>query len=53
MAEEVLATGIARHGAARLPSVEVDSFNVELKVVEDFSERALAGAIAEKPVVVL
>ena len=32
MAEDVIATtGIARHGATRLPSVEVDSFNLELK----------------------
>src|SRR5258708_28694831 len=33
MAEDTLTTttGIGRHGAARLPSVDVDSFNVELK----------------------
>ena len=45
MAEEVLATGIARHGAARLPSVEVDSFNVELKDDDGFiGDRASKGA---------
>jgi hypothetical protein len=32
MAEDLIATtGIAGHGATRLPSVEVDSFNLELK----------------------
>src|SRR4029077_2291272 len=37
MAEEIVATtGIARHGATRLPSVEVDSFNVELKDDDGF-----------------
>src|SRR5579862_7200735 len=45
MAEEVLATGIARHGAARLPSVEVDSFNVELKDDDGYlGDRASKGA---------
>jgi ROK family protein len=34
--EQVLTTGIARHGAARLPSVDVDSFNIELKDDEGF-----------------
>jgi predicted NBD/HSP70 family sugar kinase len=37
MAEDIITTtGIARHGAARLPSVEVDSFNVELKDDDGF-----------------
>jgi len=32
MAEDTLTTsGIGRHGATRLPSVDVDSFNIELK----------------------
>ena len=46
MADElVITTGIARHGAARLPSVEVDSFNVELKDEEGFlGDRASKGA---------
>src|SRR3569832_270129 len=45
MAEDVLTTGIARHGASRLPSVEVDSFNVELKDDEGFlGDRASKGA---------
>jgi hypothetical protein len=46
MAEEIATTtGIARHGAARLPSVDVDSFNVELKDDEGFiGDRASKGA---------
>src|SRR5215470_16087996 len=46
MAEEaVTTTGIARHGATRLPSVDVDSFNVELKDEEGFlGDRASKGA---------
>ncbi|WP_213289926.1 ROK family protein [Bradyrhizobium sp. sGM-13] len=37
MAEDTITiTGIARHGATRLPSVEVDSFNIELKDDEGF-----------------
>jgi ROK family len=38
-------TGIARHGAARLPSVDIDSFNIELKDDEGFlGDRASKGA---------
>jgi hypothetical protein len=46
MAEDVITTtGIARHGAARLPSVDVDSFNIELKDEEGFlGDRASKGA---------
>ena len=46
MAEDTLTTsGIGRHGATRLPSVEVDSFNVELKDDEGFlGDRASKGA---------
>src|ERR1700710_3283456 len=46
MAEDsVTTTGIARHGATRLPSVEVDSFNIELKDEEGFlGDRASKGA---------
>src|SRR6266481_5487584 len=37
MAEDVITTtGIARHGATRLPSVDVDSFNLELKDEDGF-----------------
>ncbi|MET4842598.1 hypothetical protein ABIF62_003093 [Bradyrhizobium japonicum] len=37
MAEEVsTTTGIVAHGASRLPSVEIDSFNIELKDDEGF-----------------
>ena len=45
MAEDTLSTGIARHGAARLPSVEIDSFNIELKDDKGFlGDRASKGA---------
>jgi predicted NBD/HSP70 family sugar kinase len=46
MAEDVLTrTGIASHGALRLPSVEIDSFNLELKDDEGFiGDRASKGA---------
>src|SRR6476659_6971294 len=49
MAEDsVTTTGIASHGAHRLPSVEVDSFNVELKDDEGFlGDRASKGAFRE------
>src|SRR5438105_6262421 len=41
-------TGIDRHGATRLPSVEVDSFNIELKDDEGFlGDRASKGAFRE------
>jgi hypothetical protein len=37
MAEDLITTtGIAGHGATRLPSVDVDSFNIELKDEEGF-----------------
>jgi hypothetical protein len=44
--EQVLTTtGIAHHGASRLPSVDVDSFNLELKDDEGFlGDRASKGA---------
>ncbi|MBR0755100.1 ROK family protein [Bradyrhizobium jicamae] len=46
MADEIATTtGIARHGAARLPSVDIDSFNIELKDDEGFlGDRASKGA---------
>src|SRR5580700_3160585 len=46
MAEETLTTsGIGRHGATRLPSVDVDSFNIELKDDDGFlGDRASKGA---------
>ncbi len=46
MAEDsATTTGIATHGATRLPSVEIDSFNMELKDDEGFlGDRASKGA---------
>jgi predicted NBD/HSP70 family sugar kinase len=46
MAEDALTTsGIGRHGATRLPSVDVDSFNIELKDDDGFlGDRASKGA---------
>src|SRR6478609_2974013 len=46
MAEDTLTTtGIGRHGATRLPSVDVDSFNIELKDDDGFlGDRACKGA---------
>ena len=43
--EQVLTTGIAHHGASRLPSVDVDGFNIELKDEDGFlGDRASKGA---------
>jgi ROK family len=49
MAEDILTiTGIARHGATRLPSVDVDSFNIELKDDDGFlGDRASKGAFRQ------
>jgi predicted NBD/HSP70 family sugar kinase len=49
MADETLTTtGIAAHGASRLPSVEIDSFNIELKDEEGFlGDRASKGAFRD------
>jgi hypothetical protein len=33
---KITTTGIAAHGAARLPSVEIDSLNIELEDDEGF-----------------
>jgi ROK family len=46
MADDIATTtGIAGHGTSRLPSVDVDSFNVELKDEEGFlGDRASKGA---------
>ena len=46
--ETITTTGIAAHGAARLPSVEVDSFNVELKDGEEFLGDRASRAPSEK-----
>jgi predicted NBD/HSP70 family sugar kinase len=49
MAEDLArTTGIARHGATRLPAVEVDSFNIELKDDDGFlGDRASKGAFRQ------
>jgi predicted NBD/HSP70 family sugar kinase len=49
MADETLnTTGIAAHGASRLPSVDVDSFNIELKDEKGFlGDRASKGAFRD------
>jgi predicted NBD/HSP70 family sugar kinase len=49
MAEDIgTTTGIAQHGATRLPSVDVDSFNIELKDDDGFlGDRASKGAFRE------
>src|SRR3954462_205141 len=41
-------TGIATHGAARLPSVDIDSFNIEMKDEDGFiGDRASKGAFRD------
>ena len=46
--EQVLTTGIAHHGAGRLPSVDVDSFNIEIKDEDGFlGDRASKGAFRD------
>ena len=46
--ETVTTTGIARHGGSRLPSVDIDSFNIELKDDDGFlGDRASKGAFRE------
>jgi predicted NBD/HSP70 family sugar kinase len=48
MAEVKTLSAVAAHGAARLPSVEVDSYNVELKDDEGFlGDRASKGAFTD------
>src|SRR6195256_3276014 len=49
MAEDTVATaGIGRHGANRLPSVDVDSYNIELKDADGFlGDRASKGAFQQ------
>jgi predicted NBD/HSP70 family sugar kinase len=46
--ELIKTTGIARHGAERLPSVDVDSFNIEMKDEDGFlGDRASKSAFRE------
>ena len=45
MAEGSTSASIGRHGSSRLPSVEVDSYNIELKDENGFlGDRASKGA---------
>jgi hypothetical protein len=47
-AEEKTAPGLGVHGAARLPAVEIDSYNLEIKDDDGFlGDRASKGALAE------
>ncbi|MEH2553707.1 putative NBD/HSP70 family sugar kinase [Bradyrhizobium algeriense] len=46
--EKITTTGIAAHGASRLASVEIDTFNIELKDDEGFlGDRASKGAFRD------
>jgi len=46
--ELVKTTGIAQHGGSRLPSVDIDSFNIEMKDEDGFlGDRASKGAFRE------
>jgi hypothetical protein len=46
--EKITTTGIAAHGASRLPSVEIDTFNIGLKDDEGFlGDRASKGAFRD------
>ncbi len=48
MPENLALSSIARHGAARLPSVEVESYNVEIKDDDGFvGDRACKGAFRD------
>src|SRR3982074_1545785 len=48
MADDVTVVGIGKHGASRLQSVDVDSYNVELKDEDGFlGDRASKGAFRE------
>jgi predicted NBD/HSP70 family sugar kinase len=45
MAEDIITTSIAGHGGKRLPSVDLDSYNIELKDEDSFvGDRASKGA---------
>ncbi len=46
MAEDTVTTaGIGKHGVSRLPSVDIDSYNIELKDEDGFlGDRASKGA---------
>lgn len=47
MADGPLTTGIGQHGAERLPSVDIDSYNIELKDEDGFlGDRASKGAFS-------
>jgi hypothetical protein len=45
----IITTGIAAHGASRLPSVEIDSFNIERKEEEGFLGDRASRALPRSP----
>ncbi|MBX9711185.1 MAG: ROK family protein [Xanthobacteraceae bacterium] len=48
MTETLTTAGIGKHGASRLPSVDIDSYNIELKDEDGFlGDRASKGAFHE------
>ena len=48
MSEKTTLPAVAAHGASRLPSVDIDSYNIELKDDEGFlGDRASKGAFRE------
>ena len=48
MTETLTTAGIGKHGAQRLPSVDVDSYNIEIKDEDGFvGDRASKGAFHE------
>jgi predicted NBD/HSP70 family sugar kinase len=48
MAEELATAGIGKHGADRLPAVDIDSYNIELKDENGFlGDRASKGAFQD------
>ncbi|MGO4712108.1 ROK family protein [Bradyrhizobium sp. 2TAF24] len=48
MAEDMTTAGIGRHGAERLPSVDIDSYNIELRDDDGFlGDRASKGAFVD------
>ena len=47
MAEQSTLPAVAAHGSLRLPAVEIDSYNVEVKDDEGFIGDRASGAVAQ------